>query len=208
MTLPSSIEDRSSTPPLANKPRVYTNVDIAALVNRCGDRSVGFHCASDIVSSLTTSRVRSQSTVTTTTSSSRSSLRPKTTSSPWRSERANVDGLLWSWNQWNQMGRQPERRAFTTSCSRLSGVGQLAEHLVESSFDVSPLPLSTPRTRSSSESGIRLVDRAVRGTVDPWLLSWQERRATEPIVDGTDNRVTSSSTPGPTSERFVGCAST
>lgn len=65
----------------------------------------------------------------------------------------------------------------------IDGVRELAERLAESSFDTGPVPLSIASTLVIVRERLRMLDRAVRGTVDPMLLWCRETEPTESVDD-------------------------
>lgn len=63
----------------------------------------------------------------------------------------------------------------------LDGVRELAERLGESAFAVGPTPLAIASMVVLLRERLRMLDRAVRSTVDPLLLWCRENDATEPV---------------------------
>jgi hypothetical protein len=69
----------------------------------------------------------------------------------------------------------------------VDGIRQLAERLNEPAFHDLALPLSIASNLVIVKERLRLIDRVVRGAVDPWLLWCPENNARHPIAGDSDD---------------------
>ncbi len=69
----------------------------------------------------------------------------------------------------------------------IDGARELAERLGESSLEVSPMAYSIASTMVLVRERLRLLERAVRGAVDPWLLWSRDNAASEPLGERSDD---------------------
>jgi hypothetical protein len=69
----------------------------------------------------------------------------------------------------------------------VDGIRELADSLSMSSFEDGAVALSIASGLSLVKERLRLLDRAVRGTVDPWLLWCEENDAVPPLDEGADD---------------------
>jgi hypothetical protein len=69
----------------------------------------------------------------------------------------------------------------------VDGARDIAERLNESRFHDGNLPLSLAASLALVRERLRLLDRAVRGSVDPRLLWCPENDAVPLLSDGTDD---------------------
>lgn len=69
----------------------------------------------------------------------------------------------------------------------IDAVRQLAERLGEASFEEGALLLSIASTLLIVKERLKLLDRAVRGSVDPFILWCYENDGTEPLEGDKDD---------------------
>jgi hypothetical protein len=68
----------------------------------------------------------------------------------------------------------------------VDGLRELAERLNESSFHDGTLPLSIASNLVVVRERLRLIDRVVRGVLDPWHLWSAQNEALPAVKDGDD----------------------